>query len=217
MVEETDWIKEHEKYLKKQREYLLNKKPERYKLQVLGWDGFIILDTLRYKHNYDKEGYMLMPSYTHTDEKFRVDKKFYNPQELVDELNKLDFQVNSNLYDDYYHILSNKERIYSYINNRLDSLLDNVGINDSFKITLNDYPSNEALTIEVKVYKEEFIAETSPFLDNIIIRNIFQTINNYLDETENKDNHDDMIRTDTLIELKMRLLETLQRLEIPLL
>jgi hypothetical protein len=212
MYGDDQFIKEHEKYFKQKKEYLLNKKPERYKLYTMGLEGFIIHDTLKYKNNEDKEGYLLMPSFKiNGDIGYRTDKRFNTPQELVDELNYLDFQVNGNLYDDYYHILSNKTRIYREINSRLNVLLDDVVTNESFTVSLYDYPSEDLLKIKVKVSKEglEDIGG-HPFLDNIIINTFFQTINEYEDELldENKD---------ILIELKMRLLETLQKEKLPLL
>lgn len=206
----NDMIKEEEKFHQKKREYLLNRKPERYKLYNLG-EGFLIIDTLRIENNEDKEGYMLIPDFL-SSKSFRVDDRFFNPEELVSELNRLDFKVNGGLYDDYYHVLSNKERIYQYIEYKLDDLLDTVVTNEKFKVCLNDYPSKELLEIEVNVYRSglrDIGGDNSPFTDNRIFSMMMRTINWYLDELEDTDNSDDIIREDTLIELKKRLLENI--------
>ena len=203
-------LPEKENFHQKKREYLLNRKPERYKLYNLG-EGFLIIDTLRIENNEDKEGYMLIPDFL-SSKSFRVDDRFFNPEELVCELNRLDFKVNGGLYDDYYHVLSNKERIYQYIECKLDDLLDTVVTNEKFKVCLTDYPSKELLEIEVNVYRSglrDIGGDNSPFTDNMIFSMMMKTINWYLDELEDTDNSDDIIREDTLIELKKRLLENI--------
>ena len=200
---------EYEEYQNKGKEYLLNRKPERYHLHLYG-DSFLIHDTIKDNYHEDKQGYLFIPSYTLKG--LEESPHHYTIKDLVKELNYLDFQVNGGLYDDYYHILSNKDRIHQYINNNLDIALNNLIDNEKFDVNIKDYTTdkNENIKIEVKVFREglEDVEDPKPtsFLQLLLYDEAFHVIDEYIDEVKDSDNRDNMIREDTLIELKMKLL-----------
>ena len=209
-----DTIREYEIYQEKRREYLLNKKPERYML-FLSFDGFTIEDTIGHR-NFDGGGYMYFPDFM-SDTKYRkVDERYKSIEELVTELNMLDFQVNGNLYDDYYHVLSNKDRLHSELNNRVDMALNNLIATDSFDINFIDYDkdSPEAIGINVNVYRKDFenmlddINHEDNLKSNVVEWAVMNVIDEYLDELGTS--RDDLISKDTLLELKWKLLNRIK-------
>lgn len=204
MVREINSLdKEWEEYYKRKEDYLLNKKPERYKLMCIR-EGFIIYDTLN--HHDDNTTYMLIPDmFGETDNGYKVDKGYLTPEDLVDNLNFLDFQVNGGLYDDYYYILSNKNRIHTNLINQVDMILNTMSMKDSIRFSFYDYTnnSNDVIDCNIKLSKHKLgDYEENPISNNLIFKIFFRIINEYMDELD-----DDV---DVLIELKMRVLEYFQ-------
>lgn len=210
-----------EQYHKEKMEYLRNRKPERYKLLCMG-EGFLIRDTLNYYD--DNTSYMLIPDmFGRTDKRYRVDEGYLNPEDLVNTLNYLDYKVNGNLYDDNYWVLNDKERLYNELKHYLDESLNNLVTTDSLTFNLNniDFNKNSMDNIKVKIslarnglpFPEEQNLITNEIIDNLIFSTYFKVLNDYLDNVENSKDHDDMIRADTIIELKMRLVKELEKVK----
>ena len=202
-------MKPEKEYLKRKQEYLYNRKPERYHLHDVGM-GFIVQDTLAHEYDKTKEGdYHLIPE---MNKGFGKDKGYKSAQDLIDELNRLDYQVNGNLYDkDKYWVMNTKERLYQELKVRLDDSLKHFTGYDSFKFSMANWENGEIDQLDIKLeliqsgWKQP--KEIPPFMEAVLNLEVFNVINKYLDEIENSTDRDDMIRTDTLIELKMRLLE----------
>lgn len=204
MIREINSLdKEWEEYYKRKEDYLLNKKPERYKLLCIG-EGFIIYDTLN--HYDDDSNYMLIPDmFGETDKGYRVDKNYLTPEDLVDNLNFLDFQVNGGLYDDYYHILSNKNWIHTNLINQVDMILNTMSMKDTISFSFYDYTNNPNDVIDCKIQLSKHKLgdyEENPISNNLIFKIFFRIINEYIDELDDND---------VLIELKMRILEYFQK------
>lgn len=196
----------HEKYQKEKLEYLKNRKHERYKLQLIG-EGFIIFDIINEREHQDKRGYLLIPD-MFNEQGYRTQKGFLTPEDLVDKMNELDFQVNGGM-EGCDMAVNNREAFLELIKHKLNDILK-LGAFDGekFIVSFQDYHSFEPgdyniINCEFRVYDKN---TPRILLDNSLDK-VIDVINQYLDEVEDSSNRDDMIRTDTLIELKMRLLE----------
>ena len=181
-------------------------------------EGFVLGDTISHR-NFDESGYMYFPDLglSDDDKGYRdVQKGYKSIEELVDELNYLDFHVNGNLYDDYYHVLANKERLHSELNYQVDMALNNVITKESFKINFVNYNDSnpEAIVINVEVYRKDFesmleeINHDTNLKSDVVKWKVIGVIDDYIDELSN--NRDDMVSKDTLLELKWRLLQKIK-------
>lgn len=192
--------KERMEYKKRKMEYLHDRKPERYKLHNIGI-GFIVQDTLSHEFNRsDKSDYHLIPEMNGGPKR----ESDMSAQDLIDEMNRLDYAVNGNLYDeDKYWVMNTKEKLYQALRTKLNDSLNNFTGYDVFDFNMANWTGDDVnqIKIKVKLWADGFLEPGS--LD------VFEVINKYLDEVEDSDDRDDMIRTDTLIELKMRLLESM--------
>ena len=201
-----------EEYHRKKMEYLKNRKPERYILHDTGI-GFIVQDTLAHRHDRtDKSDYHLIPE---MNRGFGKEDKYKSARDLIDEMNKLDYQVNGNLYDeDKYWVMNTKERLYQELRQRIDDSLNTFEGHDSIKFAMANWEGEDVseLEITIDILQRGYPSrkEISPFIDAFLNMRVFEVINSYLDEVENSKDRDDMIREDTLIELKARLLEKMQ-------
>ena len=141
-------------YLKKKAEYLYNNKPERYIIHDVGV-GFIVIDTLA-KHG-DREEFELIPEMNRGMS--RNDKRL-SPQDLIDRLNELDYQVNGGLYDDdRYWVLNIKEKVFSALKQNLNEALGKIDRYEQFefKIYNNDYQKKECekITVGVNIWRDK--------------------------------------------------------------
>ena len=192
-------------YEKQRLEHLKNKKHERYKLQLIG-EGFIIFDIINEREHLNKRGYMLIPDMF--NEGYRTQKGFLTPQDLVDKMNELDFQVNGGM-EGCDMAVNNREAFLELVKHKLNDILK-LGAFDGEKFTVSfqDYHSFEPgdyniINCEFKVYDKN---TPRILLDDGFTR-FMTVINGYLDEVEDSSDRDDSIRADTLIELKMKLME----------
>jgi len=193
-----------EEYHKKKLEHMRNKKHERYHLQCIG-EGFILFDMYNEREHRDKRGYMLIPDFS--NEGYRVDKKFLSPYDLADKLNELDLQVNGEFEGKNFGV-QNKEMFLAMVRHHLNEILDkDLTEEQQFKVAFRDMNSFEPgdyreICCEFKVYD----ATMPRILRDVEFNSVIVIINRYLDEL-NTDDRDDSIRYDTLVELKMRLME----------
>jgi len=196
--------KRQEEYHKKKLEHMKNKKHERYILQCIG-EGFIFFDMYNEREHRDKRGYMLIPDFN--DNGYRVDKNYLSPVDLVDKLNELDFQVNGDLEGKNLSV-QNKEAFLAMVRHHLNEILDkDLSEVQEFSVTFMDMNSfipgdYKEIQCDFKVYD----AAIPGILRDAEFNTVILVINRYLDEL-NTDDRDDSIKYDTLVELKMRLME----------
>ena len=197
--------KRQEEYHKKKLEHMRNKKHERYILQCIG-EGFIFFDTYNEREHRDKRGYMLIPDFF-SNEGYRVDKKFLSPYDLADKLNELDFQVNGD-FEGKNLSVQNKEAFLALVTHHLNEILDmDLTEEQEFTVAFRDMNSFEPgdyreIYCDFKVYD----ATMPRILRDAEFNTLIVVINRYLDELDTND-RDDSIKYDTLVELKMRLME----------
>jgi len=194
-----------EEYYKSKLEYMRNKKHERYYLHCLGMQGFVIDDMYAEPIGDSKRGYMLIPDFN--DNGYRVDKNYLSPVDLVDKLNELDFQVNGDLEGKNLSV-QNKEAFLALVTHHLNEILDkDLTEEQKFSVAFRDMNSFEPgdykeIQCDFKVYD----ATIPGILRDAEFNTVILVINRYLDEL-NTDDRDDSIKYDTLVELKMRLME----------
>ena len=215
-----DFEKEMKEYEQQKQEYLKNCKPERYIIHDMGI-GFIVQDTLAHKlDRTNEQDFKLIPE---MNKGYGKDDKFKSAQDLIDTLNELDYQVNGNLYNkEDYWVLNIKERLYHELKFKLNESLNNFTGYDELKFKIAHYIGGvydtiEELEIKVTITDNThssnniFPEEKShhPIFDAIFNQKVWEVIDDYLEEVERESDHEDMIREDTLIELKTRLLAKL--------
>ena len=113
-------------------------KNDRYKL-VGGGD--LILDTLAYDNNHEKEGYLLLPHHYYPDDD---NPRYYNTMELVDKLNEYDRMVTKDYYADETFSLDLENQIIPRLNSELKQKLCELQpySNDKFDINYMDMDYN---------------------------------------------------------------------------
>ena len=210
-----DFIKQEEEYKKRKIEYLQNEKPfERYRIVDIH-SGFIIYDRLAHKNHEDKLNYLLESACYKVDD--NPNPRYKSINDFMELLNSLDRQVNGNLYaDEHQGLLISKKLLYDKIERKLDFILNKECISgERFNVS---YGSNvnsdnplffDEILIDVYVYRKglhDLAYQRHELVNNMIFNRLFEVINDDESELEKKE---DYIGVDTLIELKLRLLDGL--------
>ena len=214
-----DLKKLDEEYQKKKIEYLKNKPAdERYIIHDIG-EGFVIQDKLAHMNHEHENDYMLLTNMF--GEERKVQKGYKTKEEFMELVNDLDRTVNGHLYNNDADLILSKQQIYKQIESKLDLVLAEKRPYENFKVIYNDYDFDtgmaDQIKIDVDVYCEgsKPLKDNSPFLEKILSNQLFDkimvTINRYQDELETLNKPEDAGKVDALIELKIRLFESIHK------